>query len=271
MPHGGYKTDKYSDYAAVGEIEVETEKMRVDGRQTTDDGTMIAIDRTLRIAVLVSIGIHIIGMSVVSIITPEDLFPTKPYTRVDFLGSILDKTMFDIMMEDAGAPGPGVYGENGIGRENEYLEVSAKRREPVYADISAEMERGIESRIIEVFRGTKLVPDVTLEFEPGGFSSTGWMSELEEPAGRRKVAYKPDAPVIMPGLFGYSDEFVVRVRALVSPQGTVLKAEPVTTSGYAEIDLTAVEYVRGWVFAPDRSRRAGDEWLELDIRLRPEE
>ena len=59
------------------------------------------ISRNLSIALLVSIGVHVLGMSAVTIINPDIPGRGQPYTRVDFLGPLLGKTAFDIMIENS--------------------------------------------------------------------------------------------------------------------------------------------------------------------------
>ena len=232
---------------------------------------MIAISRTLRIALLISIGVHIVAMSAVTIITPDDLFRTQPYTKVDFLGSILKKSVFDIMMEEGpGVATPAMYDEGAGIQDDRHLEVSVRRRQTAAVELPKELEKSIDMEIISTFEEIKIVPDVTLGFEGGGFSSMGWMPDLENTAAnwQRKVVYRPEAPFIMPGLYGYADEYHLKVKVLVSSEGRVLKVEPITTTGYPELDLTASEYVRGWIFDRGKDGVTDNEWLEFDVVLK---
>ena len=71
---------------------------------------MMIIGRNLRIALLISFGVHILAVSGVEIIAPEDFRKRPKYTRIDFLGSILKKTAFDIMLGNVDPLVNGTYG-----------------------------------------------------------------------------------------------------------------------------------------------------------------
>lgn len=218
---------------------------------------------------MISAAAHILAMSAVSIITPGDLFRSEPFTRVDFLGSILKKDVFDIMMEGGASYGRGPYPEDETLPYEDYLEVSVPRRIRESRSGSYEVERRIDRDLSGLNYENKIVPDAVL-LDHDTFSAAGWMSELSggEADPVRRPVHKPDRPYVIRGLYGYSDEFAVVVRARVSPGGRVLSAEPVTTTGYPELDLRAAEYVRGWMFEPLKDGGGADEWIDVEITLR---
>ena len=59
------------------------------------------MSRNFRIALLISLGIHIFCMSIITITNPVVREKMKSYSRVNFLGPLLRKTAFDIMLENA--------------------------------------------------------------------------------------------------------------------------------------------------------------------------
>ena len=83
-------------------------------------------NRSMGIAFLVALSIHVLCMSAVTIINPKYDGRMKAYTRVDFLGSILRKTAFDIMLEDTGRPLFGAYNDVAENTENLYLEADVE-------------------------------------------------------------------------------------------------------------------------------------------------
>ena len=210
------------------------------------------IDRTLRIAIGVSLGIHIFAMSAVMIVTPEKIGRKKNFTRVDFLGPILEKTAFDIMLESTNPVVKTSYsfGDMPLGPRN--LKVSSPGRMSVEPEFSSRLENSMDNSILKALAGYKIVPDFYLDV-------------MEDVLTRRKVIYAPEAPFVMKDLYGGKDFIEVKIRAQVSPGGSVRKAEPVTTTGYPQLDIIAAKYVRSWTFEANESSE--DEWMVLEVKL----
>ncbi|MFQ5952430.1 MAG: hypothetical protein ACE5JK_03390 [Candidatus Omnitrophota bacterium] len=217
------------------------------------------IDRNLRIAIGISLGVHIFVMSAVMIVTPDRMGRKKGYTRVDFLGPILEKTAFDIMLESANPVMKTSYGLGplsfGVGR----LKASPPGRMSLKQEFSQHLENRMDSSALEALEDYKTVPDFYLDVKAGG--SELWALGFE----KRKVIYTPEAPFIMRGLYGSKDEIHIKIKALVSSCGSVKKAEPVITTGYPQLDILATKYVRGWIFEP--KGESGDEWIVLNVTL----
>jgi outer membrane biosynthesis protein TonB len=54
---------------------------------------------------------------------------------------------------------------------------------------------------------------------------------------------------------------------LVNTEGNVKTSEPVTTSGYPELDMIASNFVKGWAFEPQESIYGKDEWITREITI----
>jgi hypothetical protein len=58
-------------------------------------------------ALIFSVLVHLFFVLTISIVTPDDILGREPFTRVTFLGPILEKKAFDIMVGDQEAAGFG--------------------------------------------------------------------------------------------------------------------------------------------------------------------
>jgi TonB family protein len=178
-------------------------------------------------------------MTIVTVVTPDDLFKTEPFTRVTFLGPILEKTAFDIMVggEGGGAGGrepliPGSFVKTD-------LEVS-----PFDVDIFS--YRGFSEGRSEMYKMAKedLLSD---KEEPDMFFGTS-RNLAKHP--ERNIVFRPVPPVVSASDSGGKEYFRVSVGADISSSGDVEGAWVTVTSGFPEADNEALRYVRGWKFRP---------------------
>jgi len=226
------------------------------------------ITNYLRTAILISLGAHIVAMSAVQIITPQDVLTMKPYTRVDFLGPILQKTAFDIMLENVSPDMRTAYGHDFPLSESGYLDVAVSKKGARLEFFPDQLESRMDDGVMDHLRGAKIVPDVGLGFLRDGAALTDWKSGIMGEDRSRGILYRPPAPVIMPGLYGDEKIYRLRVTALVDKEGNVSKAEVLTTTGYPRLDMIASKYVMGWIFEPkERYEASGEEWCDVEVLL----
>ncbi len=214
--------------------------------------------RALGLALMISLGVHIIVMSAVSIVAYEGSGRNRPYTRVDFLGSLLGKTAFEMMLAHA-SPGSGAVPEQEVsGGEVEALKVRFSGKSHRLQEVPSLQERAMDTEIKGFFAGEKVTPDHRQQSAVGTVPiNTG-----------RKVVYRPEAPVFIKGLYGDKGSFRVKVRALVNEEGSVTKTEPLTTTGYPQLDMMAAKYLERWVYEPARRKSSREEWLEEEVVLK---
>lgn len=224
------------------------------------------IGKNLRIAVLLSLGVHISVMSAVTIITPEDLKRTRPYTRVDFLGPILRKTAFDIMLENVDPVMRTTYRYTIPATQGGYLRVVAPKRKLTIEEFPGHLESDLDSIALDFLAGSKGVPDFASGFGENDFTPADWPGPAMA-SGARQVIYKPPAPFITRGFYGSSGTFRVRVRALIAADGNVSAVEPLATTGYPHLDIVASKFVKGWIFEPKKNRSEEAEWYTLEVVL----
>lgn len=222
----------------------------------------MTISRALGLALLISFGVHIIVMSAVSIVAYEGPGRTRPYTRVDFLGPILGKTAFEMMLAHASSKAGAVTEKEVWGGEVAALKVRFPGKPGMAQEAPSLQERAMDTEIKVFLAGEKVMPDQRRQ-------PVGAVSPAAQAAGAgRKIVYRPEAPVFMKELYGDKGSFRVKVRVLVNGEGNVTKTEPLTTTGYPQLDIMAAKYLEQWVYEPGRGGAAKDEWLEEEVVLK---
>lgn len=227
------------------------------------------ISRNLRIALVVSIAIHIAAMSAVKIITPEGMERIKPFTQVDFLGPILRKTAFDIMIENVTPLMKTDYSGEGRNLATSYLKVNAPRIEPRVFGAASYGEMFANPGSGWLLPADKTVPSFLLDNPLYGMLPDSTALLQSKGTGfSRDVVYKPEPPLLLKGLYGQQEAFSMKVRIMVDEAGTVKLVEPLTTTGFPQIDIAVAKYVKKWMFAPKSGLENGYEWIEQVVVIR---
>ncbi len=112
-------------------------------------------NRNLRIALLISLGAHIIAMSAVTIIAPIEHARLHPYTRVDFLGPILKKTAFDIMLENVNPLAQTMYQHIQTDSPYKQLGSEVSKKDFQIQHLPAVQERVMDAALSDFLSGTK--------------------------------------------------------------------------------------------------------------------
>lgn len=224
------------------------------------------LGKNFRIALLLSIGLHIIGMSVITIITPEDIWRARQYTKVNFLGPIFKKTAFDIMLENVNSVVRTACIYTIPACQKESLEIAVLKKDVLVWNFPEYPGKNIDSSILGFLSGTKVSPDRISRFlKP---------ETVEETEGqnmrKRTVIYRPETPIIVSILYG-KKTFAIKISALVDEDGNVKKTELVTTTGYPQLDIMAAKYVKNWIFEPGKTAEKRNEWQTVDAVIRTED
>ncbi len=223
------------------------------------------MNRNFRIALMMSMGIHVFFMSAVVIVNPAPRQKIKPYINVDFLGPLLKKTAFDIMLESANPVVKTNYTHAPLVPASGYLEAPAPERQALAEEFSRYyLLKDPEPLVLNSLAAPKSVPEFLLRFE----SDLYFLAK--EDRGERRLIYKPAPTVFMKGFCGVENAFTIKVRVLISAEGLVKVAEPLTASGHPQLDMIATKYVRSWIFEPKDEAGSDDEWHELNVVLKTE-
>ena len=220
------------------------------------------MSRNFRIALIISLGIHVFCMSVIAITNPAAREKMRSYSRVDFLGPLLRKTAFDIMLENANPVVRTTYRQVTSDSWSGHLRAASPERHMSLTDKFSNYlaNNEMDPTVVGFLYKDKSTPDFLLRATKRGLRPRNYGFNERH----RGTIYQPEAPILIPELYGDEDVFHIRVRALVSGEGTVKRVEPVTTTGYPDIDFMASEFVSGWIFE-SLEGAGGDEWEEIDV------
>ncbi len=214
------------------------------------------LSRNFIAAFVFSLSLHVALMTAVLIVVPEDRAIKKPYTRINFLGSILKKTTFDIMIEDTGV-------QMSLPAEIGMPEINSKAARTRHMRRSLASERpGIrhpvkeEKKMMDFFIGEKTSQATQ---RPQKNTPVIEMNNIQE-----ENISKPPAPELSKDEFPGVNVLKVEMRLLVDTNGSVKQAIPLTTSGNNVVDMKALRYVRSWVF-PASSELL---WREVTVEMK---
>jgi hypothetical protein len=226
-------------------------------------------NRNFLIAVLFSFAVHMAWITVIGVKTPSSLCRDRIYTQIEFLGPILGKTTFDIMIERSDPYNVSyrsteqAFAETMLNVDNEKEDLGEGIEVPSY-------DRYSGGRVYKSLSSVKSVPDVLLEKNYIEKAGSGVGSA--EDGYRRDVVFRPEEPYIRKGDHGQGEIFAARFNVLVSSSGKVKLADMFVSTGYSEVDAAAIEYVEGWLFEPAAfGPYAQDEWLVVDVAIRASE
>lgn len=190
---------------------------------------------------LLSFFIHIIGISIFSIIFP---LPSKKYKPVEV-------TFY-----------PPSYRKDEISKKIVVKKIEEKKgniqiKEETKVDITRVLKEtilGSEEKIKRNFILDIPSEDIKIAFEK--ISSipslkiekiTDEEELIEGPAGRRKIIYKEkiDYPLWAQKI---GIEGKVKIKFWINPEGKIIETEILQSSGYPELDLYSIEKFKNWLF-----------------------
>lgn len=208
---------------------------------------------TFNRALIISFFWHLFCFFAVTIIiAPVDIRQRK-LSDISFIGAILDEDSFHREFRDR-------HGRSDIGRPklNRFLspakeEITRPRLEK-YADREHLLKaKPYKFSIDEILETEKKLP-AEMRKEPLSESADRDFT-IEGQARERGVLFRPPSPDYQ-GLISASQEdiigeyYKVSLRIIIAADGEVKTVEKLTSSGYPEIDLLAIRYVKKWSFAP---------------------
>jgi len=226
-------------------------------------------DRPFNIFLLISLSWHILWISAVAIITVPTGLPVADYTKVYFLGPILEETAFELMLEESGMRVETLYRKPLLPKYAFEIEVDTHKDE--FAKPAFDFDRSLELRFSpkEVIREKKLI---TPYFFKEGLSSFRQVPAFESPIKRRPVIFRPDKiPAVPRRITADGESFRVQLEFTVTPEGGVGKVKPVISSGNPQIDMIGMEYLKRWRFAPLLPSQEQKDYVgTFEVELKPD-
>jgi hypothetical protein len=206
----------------------------------------------MRKAILFSTVWHLFWMTAIGIIVTPSVQPSDVYQEVGFLGPILEKTAFDLMVEEVTPQAETLYAKSTFFLDSVYLKPEGPGRKV----LKEFKPRGFLNRLaflknfIENRKETPLYAAGSMRPSYAKPDRKELPLTLEGPAGKREIIFKPEPPRIPRGLYGDAEEYRVRLKFFVSADGIVYDLKPVVSSGCPEIDLRTIRFLKRWRFSP---------------------
>ncbi len=226
-------------------------------------------DRNFNISFLFSVAWHLFWLSVVYIVITPTVRLQNDFIDVNFLGPILEKTAFEIMVEDSTPRTEILYRISAIIEGETYLDIKGPERL-----LKKDIFLGDSKTETRFRKKSYLTGKVRPGYFMNGRSIFYHLEEktlnrfMEGPARSRAVLFKPQFPYL--SRFSYGDEknLMSRLKFTLSKEGNVELVEPVLSSGYPRIDSECIKYIKQWKFSPKAGGQE-KEWgiITLNIRL----
>lgn len=114
-------------------------------------------------ALLISVGIHVFFMTAVVIVNPAAREKIRSLTRVDFLGPLLKKTAFDIMLESANPVVRASYSHLPLDSGFGPLRAAPPERLTLAEELSRYyLDEGLEAPVLDFLADAKSIPKFLL-------------------------------------------------------------------------------------------------------------
>jgi len=215
------------------------------------------------------------------VILPISL-PMSTISNVSFLGPLLEKTAFELMLDKNSRPKQATYREP-MFFNNAFLMHEESRIGKTKFDGFALKGQADSAGVSasDLFGGYKIIPAFSMKASTneqkasppparlaGGSAAKGDNTFLiEGPLAQREIVLRPEAPVAAKRVGVEQKNFFVELKVKVAGDGKVEQADLLASSGYPDIDLAAINYIKGFQFsAADINSQAVWDKVKLSIK-----
>ena len=210
-------------------------------------------DRAFNLSILFSTALHLFWIFAVCIIVTPSVQPSDAYQEVAFLGPILEKTAFDLMVEEIKPQAETLYARSTLFLDKIYLKPKGPDRKVLKGSIPSAVLNRLAFFLQDYVKGPKEIPLYFAEDIRMVYAETEKkdMSPLMEgPAKEREIIFKPERLTISRGAYAGGEKYIVKLKFFISDRGIVYDVEPLVASGHPEIDLEAIRFLKKWRFSP---------------------
>jgi hypothetical protein len=203
------------------------------------------------VALAASILWHLFWFFSVTIVVSPPKNADKPKPRLVSLGPVLDDSIFRSLVESRIDATPAYYRPRLTGNTATELPAETAERRLPGDVVSVPFGTQAQNALAGLVGGRKAAPDFDLAdvFAGLGGASTPAV-RFTGPAEERQILFSPPKPALPPEADPAALSAPTRIRFLVDGSGAVSAAEITASSGYPEIDLLWLEYLRRFQFAP---------------------
>ncbi len=220
-------------------------------------------DRIFNLSIVFSTIWHLFWICAICIVVTPSVQPTNVHQEIGFLGPILEKTAFDFLTEDVKPQAETLYASSTLFHDKVYLRPEGPGRKVRKELLPEALPEGFVFFLREYLRDTREIPPYlahttgVIRHSPGDKKAP----ELKGPAAERGIIFKPDFHAVPAGLYGDSEEYVVKLKFFVSGKGLVYDVAPVVSSGFPEIDMEATKFLKRWRFSPPAAEKKSEpDW-----------
>ena len=227
-------------------------------------------DRVFNLSIVFSTVWHLFWICAIGIVVTPSVQPTNVHQEIGFLGPILEKTAFDLLAEDVKPQAETLYVSSALFHDKVFLKPEGPGRKVRKEFLPEALPDRFVFFLREYIKDTREIPPY-LAYTTG-VSRLGPESkkapELEGPAAERGIIFKPDFPAVPAGLYGDSEEYVVKLKFFVSGKGLVYDVAPVVSSGFPEIDMEATKFLKRWRFSPfTAGKKSESDWGIVTVAI----
>jgi TonB family protein len=201
--------------------------------------------------------------------------PMSTISNVSFLGPLLEKTAFELMLDRGSQPKRTSYREpmffNNAFLSHEDIRTAKFKFSDLplggrldAAQVSAQ----------DLFGNFKVTPKFSmrnLTEEPGKSSPAAPKGSeaflIDGPLARREITFRPQAPVAARRISGEQTNFPVELKIKVSKGGQVVEVGLLVSSGYPDVDMAAINYVKAFRFS-SAGADGGAVWDKVKLNIR---
>jgi hypothetical protein len=224
-------------------------------------------DKAFNISFVISLFWHLVWMSIVTIIVMPAGFKAADYSNIYFLGPVFEETAYDLMIEASPVRFETMYTRPFMPQYVLEVDIdeSIGRYPQPGLDITASSL--YEFSLRDIIREDKITV-------PYLFRKTSVVSgdlEAKSVLGQRALIFKPEEiPKVPIWVTQEKESFKIELEFIVSPEGVVGEITPVVSSGYPNVDIIGMDYLKKWRFAPlteaeEQKEETGRIELELKV------
>ncbi len=200
----------------------------------------------LRIALVISLGVHIFFMCLFKVVIPGYDKDQTVYTKIDFLGPLFKTTAFDILAEGTTFQTSNIYEESFEDMfSGDFLKAEPLGKQTFYSPDTGSFNEDLVKSFDSLVSVKKAIPEDLL-------AEINIPYVIEKKAATRKVISKSANPFIDDEFFleRFPEGVGIKVKVYVASSGIVNKVEPLSTSSFPEVDMVLIDYVSSWTFEP---------------------
>lgn len=232
-------------------------------------------DKTFSIAFLISISWHLICMFFFTIVILPVSFPMSTISNVSFLGPLLEKTAFELMLDKNSRPRGTSYQEPMISNNAFLTHEDSGLVKLKFSGFSLKAQKDeAEISAHDLFGDFKVTPDISMkgaglerksDVSPAPADNQAFL--IEGPLSRREIAFKPEMPVVQRRVGVEQKNFIVELKIKAAGSGQVEEAALLVSSGYPDVDLAAINYIKGVKFS-EADTDGGPVWDKVKLNIR---